>query len=759
MESGGGARFRHIEINREELSAERRRRPFFAPPPDRGGRALFAPKLIQAAERLEIDQNSRSSLLPRGLKPHLIFRIPVTSNAPRESLIALLEQAGLVIVSLEPDDAVVAFRELTDLSEFKNAALQYQAGPTIDPRTGLTYKSTKYDVLEFVEPEQMRLLLPRDRIGEALATLIGDSGSDIVSDQIYTVEAELWHPGNKLEARKLVDEVREFIRERGNREERFLDSYVGDYLVIVKVKVKGDGLRLLIDVNIVATLELPPKAEFDPIQIRALPISQFPEPQAPPQNGPKVCVLDSGLTTNHPLIRRHVGHAQSFLTSTRSESDAHGHGTLVAGIAVFGDVLRSIERRRFDSPVTVLSARVLNEHNEFEDEKLIINQLKEVFEVFVAHPFYCRVFNLSVGRREAASEVILGRQTLWAEQLDILAKDLSIIIVVSTGNTRGVLGASGSAAEEIIRDYPAYLFADHARLADPASAAIAITVGGIVEREELSALPTAADDIRRIIGRANFPSPITRCGPGVNGAIKPELVHFAGGLILGGFGSESMRVVAKDPAMGVTSFSNNPTQSLFAFDVGTSFAAPRVSRLAALVFEELKSILGQSPSPNTVRAILSNAAEIPSVLDVALNAHGGFPAAVKACGYGLPAEDRALTSAEKRVTIFSEESLKLDYFHVYKIPVPKQFIDAKGLKEISISLAFDPPVRRRRLDYLGVEMDFLLLRGMTIKEVTDACRRLQPNEDLDTSIENSFKVKLVPSSTSRSGFSRKKSTL
>ena len=54
----------------------------------------------------------------------------------------------------------------------------------------------------------------------------------------------------------------------------------------------------------------------------------------------------------------------------------------------------------------------------------------------------------------------------------------------------------------------------------------------------------------------------------------------AGNQLFQGFGSVS-RQVDDDAGLSVMSFSHEPTSNLFAFAVGTSFAAPQVARLAA----------------------------------------------------------------------------------------------------------------------------------------------------------------------------------
>ena len=87
------------------------------------------------------------------------------------------------------------------------------------------------------------------------------------------------------------------------------------------------------------------------------------------------------------------------------------------------------------------------------------------------------------------------------------------------------------------------------------------------------------------------PSPFTRTGLGINGAIKPDLVHYGGNLLFEGFGNNVRRIRTENPnaGTGVMSFSHEPLDRLFSFRVGTSQAAPPVARIAALIWNQLKA--------------------------------------------------------------------------------------------------------------------------------------------------------------------------
>ena len=107
--------------------------------------------------------------------------------------------------------------------------------------------------------------------------------------------------------------------------------------------------------------------------------------------------------------------------------------------------------------------------------------------------------------------------------------------------------------------------------------------------------------------------PTTRIGPGLDSAIKLEFVAYEGNWTFDGFGS-TYRTTQDDPAVAVMSLAHEPTKSLFAFDVGTSFGAPLIARLGAMVWERLRKALGDEPDPNLVRAVLATAVVVPEAL-------------------------------------------------------------------------------------------------------------------------------------------------
>ena len=65
--------------------------------------------------------------------------------------------------------------------------------------------------------------------------------------------------------------------------------------------------------------------------------------------------------------------------------------------------------------------------------------------------------------------------------------------------------------------------------------------------------------------------------------------------------------------------------------------------------------------------------------------------------------------------LLAEEEIELDSFQLFTLPgLPKEFMSIQGEREITVTLAFDPPTRQTRGDsYLGVRMYAHLFRNVS----------------------------------------------
>jgi hypothetical protein len=377
-------------------------------------------------------------------------------------------------------------------------------------------------------------------------------------------------------------------------------------------------------------------------------------------------------------------------------------------------------------------------------DKLIPNQMKEIVEYFY-NTYGCRIYNLSQGDLKQVFGG--GKPNAWSCVLDELQHKYDVLFVVSSGN----YFPEGIQVEEVHSKYPLYLLStENSSVIEPANSALSLTIGSVscsnepvVYREE-SISPIA-------ITRRNELSSSTRVGCGSNKAMKPDLLFYGGD----GYIDNQIRPrlsYIPNRGMSVLGFNNNITGSVFRYDIGSSFSAPYISHLAAKLTNKYQDI-----SMNAVRALLAYSANIPSEIkerfeDIfssqspnllvdkfKMNYQGEMIFDKKrilafTSGYGLPDKGRLLESEENRVIMYSDikndnEMLSPDTFHIYQLPVFEEFRNARGKKIIEIVVAFNPEVRKTRMDYIGTTMSFELIRGKSFEDVYDVYKNQSGRTD------------------------------
>ncbi|MGI8807833.1 MAG: S8 family peptidase [Acidimicrobiales bacterium] len=454
---------------------------------------------------------------------------------------------------------------------------------------------------------------------------------------------------------------------------------------------------------------------------RDLPVVEAPDPRAP-----IVGIIDSGVQSGHPLIAPAVLAAEALSPSINEGEDEHGHGTMVAALLLHGNIEHALARGLPLRPsCKLVSVRVLGADNEFPSAELWETDLVEAIEWCAEQG--ARIVNLSIG--DDRRRLVGTRQLSAAALVDSLARQHDLVIVVSSGNSRPH-NYLGLIDEAVALTYPAAHLAElDTVIIDPASAMLALTVGGITTAAAASGLSGRESVARVAMGRPGWPSPITRRGPGLNASVKPEVVERAGTL-----GIEGSRLVDNDAELGVVSAGIGPDR-LLASDLGTSFAAPLVARVAATVLARFPEF-----SSNLVRALVLLSTSPPTFgSDLHAERPSDRALAVRnLLGFGRPAIARAIESTSHRVVLVADTSIPIDGVHIYEIPVPTSFLSSGGERGIDVALAFDPPTRARRLDYLASTMQFYIVRGMPVGEVAELFAQLDADDEaaLDDLVED-----------------------
>ena len=534
----------------------------------------------------------------------------------------------------------------------------------------------------------------------------------------FDLDVDLWHPGTPGHAQLVIDNVSELCAAHGGR----IDEEVRTKsLLLARVTANRSLGDALLDLDWVARVNLPPRlpggygALLDGVEFPSVPVQ-------PRGDEPLVAVIDSGVLPGHPLLRGWIVEGVDFASGENTPVDLQGHGTQVAGLVVYGSVAECMSDGAWTPEVLVANAKVLRCHP-FDDSAAVFPNKRRpeaLVEGAIRH-FHetrgCRVFNLSVGNPDDVYSG--GRQFAWAELLDTLARELNVVIVVCAGNElRPAIPADASTRDQFqvkVRDQ--MLSNASARICNPGTAAIAVTVGAVVR-----------SDLPRTEGvfpgaPLGAPAPFSRVGPGyqvkdTQRGVKPDLVAYGGNYGVRGSGGNAEWVRGDIHLGEPTTRLDADGRRLLTAISGTSFAAPQVSNAAARALAAGTAALG-TPDANVARAILGVTADAPPCGRDWLRDSNGKENwdKLRLVGYGLVNGTRVRGSVENDVCLIGSDTLPEDRWHVFSVPVPEQFLTGRGPRGISVALAFDPPVRASRKEYLARTMWMEVMKGLTIEEL------------------------------------------
>ncbi len=708
------ARHQHLPLLRLPEIMERRKTGFPGPTPSRaGGYGGHVRQQVEAA--VQAQQQARP---PQFVDPSLILRVRMRGIL----LEADWETLDLTLLSSDEDRNIVLFSSQGDLSAFLQRLEAYD-GPVPEGQ-----KSKRYE--NFVTRiEDISTLNPRDRLGIRLREAGFSEAEDLVDDEVYVVDIELWDFGGRPARSRKAREIEDFIT--GSNAEVF-DVYIGPSITMMRVRAPGRVLQPLLAVPEVAFIDLPPEPDLEASDFVQMTLNDAPE-ILPPENGaPVIGVLDTGLN-EHPFLDGIVVDRTAF-PAELGTADVYGHGTRVAGVALFGDLRDRLRDGRLQPAGRLLSAKVVQDDGKFSERRTLPRQIRE--SITHLHQTYnCRLFVISLGDVRARNEP--GRVGPWAATLDELARELDVLIFVSAGNRAP---RSGTSVEQAVTEYPGYLLEAANRLCEPAGASNVITVGALANGTGLGARHEQDAHVQPIT-EAFEPSPFSRVGPGAGGIRKPDFVDIGGTLVFDA-PSASLRSAPHIPEAGVITLNHDFTRQLLTSGRGTSFSAPMLANKAAELLRLLPAV-----SANLIRALLAGAATTPEPCVRRLAAMAAADQA-RICGHGMVDMLRAAYSDDHRVVLYAEDRLEINHFAVYRVPIPTEF-QGNGRRTIRVSLAFDPPVRRTRAEYIGTKMNFRLLRGCPATEVFSHFRARTADEGDPQDIPNRFKCHLEPGPNNR----------
>ncbi len=369
---------------------------------------------------------------------------------------------------------------------------------------------------------------------------------------------------------------------------------------------------------------------------------------SPAATAPAVCVLDHGVSKEHPLLAPFLSPEDQHVIEqvwTRVDNREQ-HGSEMAGIALYGQELPYLLGG--DAQPLMLhrleSVRILNTSQAHPEETWGWVTQEGVALAEQAAPDRSRVVLLAITADDRGRDH--GYPTSWSAAIDQSAAGeldgTKRLFVVSAGNVRSPT------------DFPAHVYPnsniEEHRIEDPAQAWNALTVGACTD---LIQIRDASLDSHSPLAKQGELCPASRTSaswPDQEWPIKPDIVMEGGNYTRSPEGS----VHATEDLCLLTA-SGSTVGNLLSWTSDTSAASAQAARLAAILQAEYPHLW-----PETLRALLVHSASWTSAMidQVPGVRQSDRHKRLRCFGYGRPDLDRARYTLRNRVALIHQGQIQ-----------------------------------------------------------------------------------------------------
>ena len=382
--------------------------------------------------------------------------------------------------------------------------------------------------------------------------------------------------------------------------------------------------------------------------------------QKPLSDAPTTCLLDTGVATGHPLLRAAISSADAHAVNPSwGSDDRDGHGTTMAGLAVYGDLAAALLSKgpvQLDGHLESVKILPNQGHNKPDTYGAITAQAASIVEI--DHPQRRRTFALAVtAPATAADPAELGQPSAWSSAVDALAAGRAIstsdeglvyidepqpeaqrLFVISAGNVRGPFDR-----DHLDRS-------DNELVEEPGQAWNALTVGAYTDLTDIQHKDWSG---WQPLAPAGELSPFSRTSVGFRAQwpYKPEVVFEGGNAAVPPWAGA---IDTPSDLQLLTTCSSPVSGRLLTTVTGTSPAAAQAAHLGC-------RLAGAYPHlwPETVRALIVHSARWTKAMGSRFQGANrqATVALVRRYGWGVPDPARALRSAADSVTLIAQQRI------------------------------------------------------------------------------------------------------
>ncbi len=399
-----------------------------------------------------------------------------------------------------------------------------------------------------------------------------------------------------------------------------------------------------------------------------------------------VCVLDTGANNGHALLQPILADVDCHTVEPDwGVKDDKGHGTLMCGVAAFGDLTEALQHNH---PIRVdhclESVKILPPWGANDPDLYGDITIQGMYRAAIQAPERNRIGCMAVTSEDGRDR---GRPSSWSAAIDKLTSgyddDNRQLLVVSAGNIEKQQWAG----------YPQSNL--EYSVSDPGQSWNALTVGSYTEKAVLSD-PDFQDHMPLAQPGELSPFSSTSLTWDRKWPVKPDIVLEGGNLVRAPDNCISMC----DDFL-LLSTGHEPTRRQFGAINATSAAAAQAAWMAA-------QIQARYPEawPETIRGLMIHSAEWPLAMKRQfLNANGrgeysksDYGRLLRICGYGVPNLAKALACASNSLTLVSEAEIQpytkkegrsdcsTKDMHLHQLPWPYEILLALGETPVALRI-------------------------------------------------------------------------
>lgn len=405
--------------------------------------------------------------------------------------------------------------------------------------------------------------------------------------------------------------------------------------------------------------------------------------EVPPGISTAVCILDTGVNRGHPLLADVLDETDcQAVDPAWGNSDHHGHGTLMSGVAAYGDLREALLS---NEPVSLThrleSVKILPPGRAENPKGLwghMTTQAVSLAEIRAGDRK--RIICLAVTATDTRDR---GRPSSWSGAVDAAASGaddrIQRLFVISAGNIPEVAGCIPYPDAQLLES-----------IHDPAQSWNALCVGAYTGLERITD-PARAN--YQPIAPAGGLSPFTSTSGTWEDKwpLKPDIVMEGGNLAVDGTGflddSDDLCVLSTDR--------NLARQLLNGFNM-TSAAAAQAACWCGRIQAAYPGFW-----PETVRALMVHSAKWTDTMRRQFLPNGRnatkseMKRLIRTCGWGVPNLERAMHTARNHLTLVAQAELQpfavhngrvvTNDMHLHDLPWPAEvLIGLPPMTEVSM---------------------------------------------------------------------------